>query len=73
MVPLGWVAGVIGLIIATIVSLNASVLIANLHEFGGKRHIRYRDLAGYIYGMSRKSQNYLRIDFMDHVYKFSVC
>ncbi|GFZ14958.1 proline transporter 1 [Actinidia rufa] len=23
---------------------------AKLHEFGGKRHIRYRDLAGFIYG-----------------------
>ncbi|ESR48806.1 hypothetical protein CICLE_v10031324mg [Citrus x clementina] len=50
MVPLGWIAGVVGLIIATIVSLNANALIAKLHEFGGKRHIRYRDLAGHIYG-----------------------
>ncbi|KAJ4719913.1 Proline transporter like [Melia azedarach] len=50
MVPLGWFAGVIGLIIATVVSLNANALIAKLHEFGGKRHIRYRDLAGYVYG-----------------------
>lgn len=54
MVPLGWIAGVVGLIIATIVSLNANALIAKLHEFGGKRHIRYRDLAGHIYGMRRK-------------------
>ncbi|KAL5799892.1 hypothetical protein ACOSQ4_032776 [Xanthoceras sorbifolium] len=50
MVPLGWVFGVIGLIIATILSLNANILVAKLHEFGGKRHIRYRDLAGFIYG-----------------------
>ncbi|KAK1570721.1 hypothetical protein Q3G72_006213 [Acer saccharum] len=50
MVPLGWVFGVIGLIIATIVSLNANMLVAKLHEFGGRRHIRYRDLAGFIYG-----------------------
>lgn len=54
MVPLGWFAGVIGLIIATVVSLNANALIAKLHEFGGKRHIRYRDLAGYVYGMRRQ-------------------
>ncbi|TXG49871.1 hypothetical protein EZV62_025746 [Acer yangbiense] len=50
MVPLGWIFGVIGLIIATIVSLNANMLVAKLHEFGGRRHIRYRDLAGFIYG-----------------------
>lgn len=50
MVPLGWIAGVIGLIIATILSLYANALIAKLHEFGGRRHIRYRDLAGHIYG-----------------------
>ncbi|KAK4834967.1 hypothetical protein QYF36_003264 [Acer negundo] len=50
MVPLGWVFGVVGLIIATIVSLNANILVAKLHEFGGRRHIRYRDLAGFIYG-----------------------
>ncbi|KAI9078340.1 hypothetical protein K1719_037333 [Acacia pycnantha] len=50
MVPLGWVYGVIGLIVATAISLYANSLIAKLHELGGKRHIRYRDLAGYIYG-----------------------
>lgn len=50
MVPLGWVPGVLGLIAAAAISLNANVLIAKLHEFGGKRHIRYRDLAGHIYG-----------------------
>ncbi|XP_058748160.1 proline transporter 1-like isoform X1 [Vicia villosa] len=50
MVPLGWIGGVVGLIIATAVSLYANALIAMLHEFGGTRHIRYRDLAGFIYG-----------------------
>ncbi|KAG9130788.1 hypothetical protein Leryth_020013 [Lithospermum erythrorhizon] len=50
MVPLGWVGGVVGLILATAISLYANVLVAKLHEFGGKRHIRYRDLAGFIYG-----------------------
>ncbi|XP_073119321.1 proline transporter 1-like [Henckelia pumila] len=50
MVPLGWVGGVVGLILATAVSLYANSLVAKLHEHGGKRHIRYRDLAGFIYG-----------------------
>ncbi|GAB4827542.1 Proline transporter 1 [Ancistrocladus abbreviatus] len=50
MVPLGWVPGVVGLILATLVSLYANCLVAKLHEYGGKRHIRYRDLAGFVYG-----------------------
>ncbi|CAL0315745.1 unnamed protein product [Lupinus luteus] len=50
MVPLGWIGGVVGLILATAISLYANALIAMLHEFGGQRHIRYKDLAGYIYG-----------------------
>ncbi|XP_045804146.1 proline transporter 2-like [Trifolium pratense] len=50
MVPLGWVGGVVGLFLATLISLYANALVAMLHEFGGTRHIRYRDLAGYIYG-----------------------
>lgn len=50
MVPLGWVGGTVGLIVATLISLYANALIAKLHEFGGKRHIRYRDLAGFVYG-----------------------
>ncbi|XWS74867.1 hypothetical protein CRYUN_Cryun01aG0035000 [Craigia yunnanensis] len=50
MVPLGWIGGVVGLLLATAVSLYANMLVAKLHEFGGKRHIRYRDLAAQIYG-----------------------
>ncbi|RWR86178.1 putative proline transporter 2 isoform X1 [Cinnamomum micranthum f. kanehirae] len=50
MVPLGWIGGTVGLLLAAAVSLNANILLARLHEVGGKRHIRYRDLAGYIYG-----------------------
>lgn len=56
MVPLGWVGGVVGLILATLISLYANSLIAMLHEYGGTRHIRYRDLAGYIYGKANKSR-----------------
>ncbi|KAH9620477.1 hypothetical protein KSS87_017964 [Heliosperma pusillum] len=50
MVPLGWIGGVVGLLAATAISLYANALVAKLHEFGGRRHIRYRDLAGFIYG-----------------------
>lgn len=50
MVPLGWVFGIVGLLGATAISLYANALVAKLHEHGGKRHIRYRDLAGFIYG-----------------------
>lgn len=50
MVPLGWIAGTVGLIAAALISLYASLLLARLHQIGGKRHIRYRDLAGHVYG-----------------------
>ncbi|CAA6655081.1 unnamed protein product [Spirodela intermedia] len=50
MVPLGWAGGTVGLILTGAISLYANTLIARLHEVGGKRHIRYRDLAGHIYG-----------------------
>ncbi|KAG8380781.1 hypothetical protein BUALT_Bualt06G0051700 [Buddleja alternifolia] len=55
MVPLGWIGGVVGLILATAISLYANSLVAKLHEYGGKRHIRYRDLAGFIYGKNAYS------------------
>ncbi|XP_009759983.1 proline transporter 2-like isoform X2 [Nicotiana sylvestris] len=50
MIPLGWIGGVIGLMLEAVISLYANALIAKIHEYGGKRHIRYRDLAGFIYG-----------------------
>lgn len=55
MVPLGWFGGVVGLILSSAISLYASTLIAKLHEYGGRRHIRYRDLAGFIYGKTAYS------------------
>ncbi|XP_027159823.1 proline transporter 2-like isoform X1 [Coffea eugenioides] len=55
MLPLGWLGGVLGLILATAISLYANALVAKLHEFGGKRHIRYRDLARAIYGQKAYS------------------
>lgn len=50
MVPLGWIGGTIGLVTMALLSLYANHLLARLHEIGGRRHIRYRDLAGHIYG-----------------------
>ncbi|KAJ3680760.1 hypothetical protein LUZ60_015249 [Juncus effusus] len=50
MVPLGWTGGTLGLVLAAAMSMYANALLARLHEIGGKRHIRYRDLAGHIYG-----------------------
>lgn len=50
MVPLGWIGGTLGSIAAASISLYANHLLARLHETGGRRHIRYRDLAGHIYG-----------------------
>ncbi|XP_048570275.1 probable proline transporter 2 isoform X2 [Triticum urartu] len=50
MVPLGWVGGSVGLLLAAAVSMYANSLLGRLHLLGGKRHIRYRDLAGHIYG-----------------------
>ncbi|XP_076919414.1 proline transporter 1-like [Bidens hawaiensis] len=55
MAPLSWVGGVVGLILATAISLYANALLAMIHEHGGKRHIRYRDLAGFIYGLKAYS------------------
>lgn len=59
MVPLGWIGGVVGLLLAAAISLNANILVARLHNVGGKRQIRYRDLAGHIYGKIPDCSPYL--------------
>ena len=51
MVPLGWIAGSLGFIAVAFISFYANYILARLHQIEGVRHIRYRDLAGYIYGM----------------------
>jgi len=50
MAYLGWAMGSICLIGGGIISFYNNCLLGSLHETGGKRHIRYRDLAGHIYG-----------------------
>lgn len=72
MVPLGWAPGVIGLILAAAISLYANMLIAKLHVFGGKRHIRYRDLAGHIYG--RQLIRHATLIELDHlIFAYAKC
>ncbi|KAK7276345.1 hypothetical protein RIF29_17484 [Crotalaria pallida] len=63
MVPLGWVGGVVGLFLASGISLYANALVAMLHEFGGTRHIRYKDLAGHIYGRKAYSLTWVLQSF----------
>lgn len=57
MIPLGWIGGMVGLALATVLSWYANALVAKIHEYGGRRHIRYRDLAGFIYG-TKMLKNY---------------
>ena len=52
---LGWEGGLIALVAGGCVTLFTSLLIAGLLEFGGKRHIRYRDLAQAIFGAQSSS------------------
>jgi hypothetical protein len=52
MAYLGWATGSLCLIGGGVVSFYNNCLLGSLHETGGKRHIRYRDLAGHIYGTS---------------------
>ncbi|MCE0481173.1 Proline transporter 2 [Datura stramonium] len=50
MVPLGWIGGVTDMVLSTVISLYASTLMAKIQQYGEKRHIRFRDLAGFMYG-----------------------
>ncbi len=47
---MGWAGGLIALAAGGCVTLFTAFLIASLEEYGGKRHIRFRDLAQAIYG-----------------------
>jgi hypothetical protein len=50
MAYLGFATGSLCLIGGGVISFYNNCLLGSLHETGGKRHIRYRDLAGHIYG-----------------------
>lgn len=50
MVPLGWVAGILGFVAIGLLSLYANLLLASLNQIDGVRHIRYRDITDHIYG-----------------------
>jgi hypothetical protein len=47
---LGWPAGIIFLGLAGLVTWYTSLLLSSLDRHDGKRHVRYCDLAGSIYG-----------------------
>ncbi|KAK9902210.1 hypothetical protein WJX75_007822 [Coccomyxa subellipsoidea] len=49
---LGWAGGLIALIAGGIVTMFTSFLISSMLEYGGKRHIRFRDLAVAVFGKS---------------------
>lgn len=70
MVPLGWIGGTVGLVLAAAFSMYANCLLARLHETGGMRHIRYRDLAGHIYGTKEWSMLF-SFYFPNFLWKFS--
>ncbi|CAM6012330.1 unnamed protein product [Sphagnum balticum] len=50
MSQLGWIAGPIILVLLTALSCHNNCLFGSLHETGGKRQIRTRDLISYVYG-----------------------
>ncbi len=47
---LEWIAGPIIVVLLTILSFHNNCLMGSLHETGGKRQIRTRDLISYVYG-----------------------
>ena len=47
---LGWAGGIIALIAGGLVTMFTSFLISSMLEYGGSRHIRFRDLAVAVYG-----------------------
>ena len=50
---LGWGGGLVSLVAGGCVTLFTAFLIAGMATFGGKRHIRFRDLSVAIYGAPR--------------------
>ncbi|KAG0607311.1 hypothetical protein M758_8G018700 [Ceratodon purpureus] len=66
MVYLGWTAGVLCLVGGAAISFYNNCLLGELHETGGKRHIRYRDLAGHVYGRHMYNTTW----FLQYMYLF---
>lgn len=50
LVPLGWYVGTSLWIVGMVLAYYCNTLLAAIHEYGGVRHIRHRDLAHHIYG-----------------------
>ncbi|XP_012567395.2 proline transporter 2-like [Cicer arietinum] len=50
MVPLGWIWGVILLLLVGLYTAYVNWLLAEFHFIDGRRFIRYRDLMGFVYG-----------------------
>ena len=47
---LGWGPGVVLFILFGILSFYCNCLLCQLHNYGGTRHVRYRDLAKAVFG-----------------------
>lgn len=47
---LGWVGGTVALLAGWATTLYTSYIVASLHDWDGRRHVRYRDLAESIFG-----------------------
>ncbi|CAO2840522.1 unnamed protein product [Amaranthus hypochondriacus] len=50
LVPLGWIWGIVCLVLVGLLSAYANWLLAGFHFIEGKRFIRYRDLMGHLFG-----------------------
>lgn len=53
MAQLGWVGGVLTVVLSGAAALFTTILLALLHHHDGKRHIRYKDMSRSIIGVSR--------------------
>ncbi len=61
MVHLGWIAGPIIMVLLNAAFFYNNCLLGSLHETGGKRQIRTRDLVGYIYGTTTSSAQPVKV------------
>ena len=66
---LGWPGGMISLIAGGLVTMFTCILIAGLLDFGGRRHLRYRNLAQAVIGVLLSHVN---LQACAHVCKYHV-